>query len=237
MAETVQSADGTTIAYDQLGAGPALVIVGGALNTRQSPYPLATLLAERFTVFSYDRRGRGDSGDTPPYAVEREVEDLSAVITAAGTSAFVYGHSSGGIIGLEAAASVVPIAKLAIYEPPYTFDPVNPAPAADSGVQSALDAGDPEQAVRAFMRLTGMDEGSIEGMTHGSFWPGLVAIAHTLPYDLTLSGDGRVPVERVSAISVPTIVMDGGASPAWAALAADSLVGAIPRAIRRTIDG
>ncbi|WP_394770399.1 alpha/beta fold hydrolase [Lacisediminihabitans sp.] len=236
MVESAQSADGTTIAFDRLGAGPAVVVVGGAMNTRLSPYPLATMLADRFTVISYDRRGRGESGDGSAYSVDREVDDLAAMVAAAGGRASVYGHSSGGILALEAAARGVPVEKVAVYEPPYTFDPDAPAQG-DPGVTGALDAGDPDGAVRAFMRLTGMDDGTIEGMSHAPFWAGLVAIAHTLPYDLALSGDGRVPGDRLSAVAAPTLVMDGGASPAWAARAAEALLGAIPDATRVTLAG
>ncbi|TXN29712.1 alpha/beta fold hydrolase [Lacisediminihabitans profunda] len=235
MVETVQSADGTTIAFDRLGGGPAVVVVGGAMNTRLSPYPLATLLADRFTVISYDRRGRGESGDGATYSVDREVDDLAAVVAATGGPAFVYGHSSGGILGLEAAARGVPVTRLAVYEPPYTFDPDGSAADGDPGVARALEAGDPEGAVRAFMRLTGMDDATIDGISHAPFWAGLVAIAHTLPYDLALSGDGRVPADRLSSIDAPTLVMDGGVSPAWAARAAEGLLGAIPGATRATL--
>lgn len=236
MVETVQSADGTTIAFDRLGTGPALVVIGGAMNTRLSPYPLATMLADRFTVVSYDRRGRGESGDAAAYSVEREVEDLGAIVAATGGAARLYGHSSGGILALEAAARGVPVEKLAVYEPPYTFDPDGPA-ASDPGVTTALEAGDPDGAVRAFMRMTGMDAASIDGISHAPFWAALVAIANTLPYDLALSGDGRVPVDRLSSIAVPTLVMDGGSSAAWAARASDALVGVIPNATRLTLAG
>lgn len=237
MTESVVSADGTTIAYERQGAGPALVIVGGALNTRQSPGALIGPLAAHFTVIAYDRRGRGDSGDTPPYAIEREVEDLAAVIEAAGGSAFVYGHSSGAILALEAASRGLPIAGVAAYEPPYTFDPQNPQRASGGGVQAAVDAGDRELAVARFLRLTGMSQQAVEGMRQAPFWSGMLAMAQTLPYDVALSGDGVIPVERFAAIAIPTLVMDGGASPAWAARSAEAIVRAVPRARRLTVAG
>lgn len=237
MTETVTSADGTAIAYDRQGDGPALIIVGGALNTRQSPGELLGLLASRFTVIAYDRRGRGDSGDTQPYAIEREVEDLAALIEAAGGSAFVYGHSSGAILALEAASRGFPLSRVAAYEPPYTFDPDNPQPASDGGVQAALDAGDRALAVTNFMRLTGMPQQAIDGVTQAPFWPGMLAIAHTLPYDLALSGDGAVPAHRLEAIAVPTLVMHGGASPAWAARSAAAIVQAVPDARQLAVAG
>src|SRR5437763_11255965 len=123
----VRSKDGTAIAFDQSGDGPAIILVGGAMSTRSASGPLAALLAPRFTVFAYDRRGRGDSGDTAPYAIEREVDDLDALITAAGGSAFVVGHSSGAALALEAAARGLAITKLALYERPFIVDASRPA--------------------------------------------------------------------------------------------------------------
>ena len=190
MTETVQSADGTTIAYERTGTGPAVILIGGAFNDRHSPSVLAAALSPHFTVFSYDRRGRGDSGDTYPFAVAREAEDLDALTTAAGGSALVYGHSSGAVLALEAAAAGVPITKLAVYEPPYTFDPESLDPPSDGAarIQSALDAGDREQAAEIFMTMTGMDVGSIEWVKGAPFWPGMVT--HFLT---TLSCVGTVP--------------------------------------------
>src|SRR5215218_2186490 len=119
------STDGTTIAFDQVGDGPPVILVCGGSTDRMANAPLANLLAEHFTVFNYDRRGRGDSGDTAPYAVEREVEDLDTVIAAAGGSAFVYGTSSGAALALEAAASGLAITKLAMWEPPFSPDDIS----------------------------------------------------------------------------------------------------------------
>jgi pimeloyl-ACP methyl ester carboxylesterase len=235
--EFVRCSDGTEIAYDRVGAGAAVIVIGGAFNTRLSPYPLVTLLAERFTVFSFDRRGRGASGDSEPYAVEREVEDLAAMVEAAGGSAMVYGHSSGAILALEAAAAGVPITRLAVYEPPYSFDPEHPHASDDRAVRAAHDAGDREGAARAFMRIVGMDEASIDWAASAPFWPGMLQIAHTLPYDLALAGDGRVPVQRLVGITVPTLVLDGGRSPDWAARASAGLMSALPQATRLTLEG
>jgi pimeloyl-ACP methyl ester carboxylesterase len=229
MPEFAESADGTSIAYDRVGSGPALVITGGAFNLRQSPGPLIGLLATQFTVYSWDRRGRGDSEDTPPYAVEREVEDLVAVITAAGGAARAYGHSSGAILSLEAAMRGADMVKLAVYEPPYF--PGNAA--AMAGVQPALDAGDPELAALTFVKGTG--ESNTDGLTQSPWWPAMVAIASTLPYDLALVGDGVTPVDRLAAIRIPVLALDGGASPAWAGDAAEAIEGAIGGAVRRTV--
>lgn len=237
MPEFVRSADATEIAYDRVGAGPAVIVIGGAFNTRLSPYPLVTLLAERFTVFSFDRRGRGASGDSEPYAVEREIDDLAALVMAAGGSAMAYGHSSGAILALEASAAGLPITRLAVYEPPYTFDPENPHDAGDRGLRAALDAGDREGAARIFLRIVGLDEASIARTASAPFWPAMVEIAHTLPYDLALTADGRPPVDRLSTITVPTLVMDGGRSPDWAARACAGVVSAVPNVTSRTVEG
>ena len=235
--ETATSADGTTIAYERAGAGAPLILVGGAFSTREGGYALRDALAQNFTVYVVDRRGRGDSTDTRPYAVEREVEDLAALIAVAGGTVNLYGHSSGAVLALEAASRGLEIAKLAVYEPPYTFDPDGPVPAGDNGVLAALDVGDKEGAAEAFMRFTGMDDQALAWAKQAPFWPGMVAIAHTTAYDLALTADGRVPAGRLAAITAPTLVMDGGASPAWAARAAESVAAAIPGARRLTVEG
>ena len=182
------SRDGTGIGYDQAGAGPALIIVYGAMSTRSSGSKpeLVTLLAPYFTVYSYDRRGRGDSGDTPPYAVDREIEDIEAVISEAGGTAFLYGHSSGGCLALEAARKLGgKVPKLAVYEAP-----CNDEPAAQQAWSQYLDrlgealaAGRHGDAVALFMRSTGTPAGQVDGMRQAPFWPALEAIAPTLAYD------------------------------------------------------
>ncbi|MCU1524663.1 MAG: alpha/beta hydrolase [Microbacteriaceae bacterium] len=234
---TVQSADGTTIAYEEAGEGRPLIVIGGAFNHRHSADVLKEQLAPHFTVYVHDRRGRGESGDTAPYSIEREVEDVDALIAAAGGSVYVYGHSSGAMLAMEAASRGSAITKLAVYEPPYTADPDDPTPLSDGGVQAAIDAGDRELAAENFMRLTGMDENSIQWVKQAPFWPGMVAMAHTLPYDLALTGDGRVPTDRLAAITASTLVMDGGTSPGWAGRAAASVAAAIPGARRLTVEG
>ncbi|MDQ1552890.1 MAG: hypothetical protein QOD50_2312 [Actinomycetota bacterium] len=231
MPEFVESKDGTSIAYDVAGSGPALVITGGAFNTRHSPGELVGLLAPHFTVYTWDRRGRGDSSNTLPYAVERETEDLSAVIAVAGGSAFAYGHSSGAILTLEAALGGAGMSKIAIYEPSY----VPGTREAMAGVQPALDAGNPALAAITFVKGTGAE--NTDGLTQSPWWPSMVAIASTLPYDLALSGDGIVPTDRLAGIHVPLLVMDGGASPPWAANAAIAIASAVPDGRRRTVDG
>ncbi|WP_213814989.1 alpha/beta fold hydrolase [Glaciihabitans sp. dw_435] len=241
MIETTLSADGTRIAFERSGTGPALVLLGGAFNTRQSAAGLASVLAPQYTVFTVDRRGRGNSGDTQPYAVEREIEDVAAVVEAAGGSAHAYGHSSGAILALEAAAHGVAITKVAAFEPPYTFDPQNPSAVpgtrtADE-VLAALDGGDHSLAARTFLQFMGIDEDSIEWMTQAPFWPDMASLAPTLRYEIALTNDGRVPRERFARIGAPTLVMDGGNSPAWAARSVAAVTEAIPGARRVTITG
>jgi pimeloyl-ACP methyl ester carboxylesterase len=231
MAQFTESNDGTSIAYDVAGSGPALVITGGAFNTRQSPGELVGLLSPHFTVYTWDRRGRGDSGDTAPYAVELETEDLAAVIAAAGGSALAYGHSSGAILTLEAAMRGVAMTKIAVYEAPYLAGNSE----AMAGVQPALDAGDPSLAALTFVRGTGAE--NTDGLTQSPWWPSMVALAATLPYDLALTGDGSVPTERLASVRVPLLAMDGGASPAWAANSANAIVAAVGDGRRRTVDG
>ncbi len=239
MTETVQSADGTTIAYEVQGEGPALIVIGGAFNHRHSPDVLCAALGADFRVYAHDRRGRGASDDTEPYAVERELEDLAALIAAAGGTALVYGHSSGAILGLDAAAAGLPVTKLIAYEPPYTFDASAPRPNGDTvqKVRAALAVDDRETAAELFMAETGMDAATIDRVKLAPFWPAMVAIARTTEYDLTIVGDGRVPDERLEAISVPTLVIDGELSPPWAARAADAVSSAIRGSERLTMAG
>lgn len=244
MTRTVKSADGSTIAYDTMGTGPVLIIVGGAFGTRQAAGAIASLLAAHFRVYAYDRRGRGGSTEATPYtdatsAVEREIEDLAALVEAADGSAMVYGHSSGAVLALEAAASGVRFTKVAAYEPPFTAEqPGNPSLEGwGESVRAAVDAGDRERAAVLFLEGTGADAATIEGIKQIPWWPGMLAIAHTLPYDLAVVGAGYVPVERFRKITAPTLVLHGGGSPAWAGTAASVVADAIPGARHMAIEG
>lgn len=232
--EKVQSADGTTIVYERTGSGPALVIVTGAFCDRGSSAALAGKLSD-YTVYRYDRRGRGDSGDTRPYATQREVEDLAAVIEAAGP-AYVFGHSSGAVLALEAAAAGVPMRKLAVYEPPYTGggEPAEPVAARLAELAAT---GHRDQAAEEFLLMTGMPAQVVGHIKASPGWEPMLAIAHTLAYDVRLCGDGLVHADRLSRISVPTLVMAGGNSAPWAAPVAESVAGAIPDARVRILDG
>ncbi len=238
----VLSKDGTSIAFDQSGQGPALILVGGAFQHRATDprtAQLVALLAPHFTVFHYDRRGRGDSGDTAPYAVEREVEDLEALIDEAGGSAFVYGMSSGAALALESAARGFTITKLALYEPPFIVDDSRPrlltSPAQYTELTSSGRRGD---AVELFMtKAVGVSAEFVAQMRNAPMWPALEAVAHTLAYDITIMGDGSLPTRRVASVAIPTLVIDGGASPAWARNAVQKLADVLPRAQRRTLEG
>ncbi|HYI34340.1 MAG TPA: alpha/beta hydrolase [Glaciibacter sp.] len=229
MTLTAQSADGTTIVYERTGTGPALIVIGGAFNTRHSAGDLVPLLAVHFSVYAYDRRGRGDSTDTHPFATEREVEDLAALIDAVGGTAMVYGHSSGGAVGLYGAANGLAITKLAIYEPPFTppigFESVR---AWTDAIQAAVDAGDRERAAVLFLQGSGAHPGMIEGITAAAWWPGMTAVAHTLPYDLSFLNDGAVPFELLRRVNAPTLVMFGDDSPPWAENVATTAADALP---------
>jgi len=230
MTLTATSADGSTIAYDKSGTGPAVILIGGAFSTRQGVGALAPLLAAHFTVYAYDRRGRGDSTQASPYAVEREVEDLAALIEAAGGSADLYGHSSGGMLALEAAARGLPVTHVAVYEAPYTETPAGYASVSNwrETVERALQADDRDAAAKAFLRGTGADDAGVQAMSSQPWWPGLLGVAHTLPHDLALMGDGSVPVERMRRITVPTLLLYGAESPEWAGAAVADLAAAIP---------
>ena len=234
----VTSNDGTSIAYDRQGDGPAVVLVGGGLDDGAENAPLATELAHRFTVVNYARRGRGDSGDTLPYAVEREIEDIEALIAETGGSAHLYGVSSGGALALEAAAAGVAIDKLAVYDVPYSVD--------DDASQRwreyverlgpALAEGRRGDALELFMRVAGSSEEGIASARSSPMWPGLEAIAHTLAYDAACLGDGHPPAARLAQIRQPTLVSTGG-SAAFFEQSADALAARLPRAERLTIEG
>jgi pimeloyl-ACP methyl ester carboxylesterase len=241
---TVTSSDGTSIAFDRSGEGPPLVLVGGALSDRSAVGSLTEALAPRFTVFAYDRRGRGDSGDTLPYAVEREVEDLEALVAEAGGSAFVFGHSSGAALALEAAARGLPVTKLALYEPPFIIDDGH-EPLPDDYVERLTElsaSGRRGDAVEYFLTSgPGVPPDVVAGMRSEPFWPGMEKIAHTLAYDGAVMGDtmsGRpLPAERWASVTVPTLVMDGDQSPAWARNSVAALADVLPNAERRSLEG
>src|SRR6266568_6974542 len=229
---TVISKDGTAIAFDQSGIGPALILVAGATATRVAEAALSAHLAPYFTVFAYDRRGRGDSGDTARYAVEREVEDIEALINEAGGSAFVFGHSSGAVLALEAARLLKSkIEKLAIYEPPFIIDDSRPPVPQDyvAHLNELVSSGRRGDAVAYFMtRAVGVPAVEVAQMRKAPMWPAFEAVAHTMAYDGTIMGDttsgSPLPIRKWANVLVPTLVMDGGESPAFMHHGAQALV-------------
>ncbi|MEV6606471.1 alpha/beta fold hydrolase [Kutzneria sp. NPDC051319] len=235
--QTVTSKDGTSIAYERTGRGPTLVLVGGAFMTRQSFTPLAAALAPAFDVVAYDRRGRGDSTDTRPYAVDRELEDLSAVLDAVGGS-FVYGMSSGAALALHAAASGLPVQRVSGMEPPYR---VPDAPPVDESYGPILDSllaeGRNADAVAHFMtRAVGQPAEVVDQMKASPMWAGLVAIAPTLAYDNAVMGDGVVPA-ALSHITVPALILSSTGSSPWLQAAAAAAASALPQGQHIARDG
>ena len=234
---TTTSADGTTIAYDRYGEGPPIVMVVGAFNTRSTTEPLAAALQDRFTALNFDRRGRGDSGDTLPYSVEREIEDLDALIAEAGGSAAVFGYSSGANLALKAAASGLSISKLAIYDTPFAVDDSRRLPPdLTEQLEELIAAGRRGDAVELFQRVAvGIPEDVVVRMRDAPFRPGLEAIAHTLVYDATVLGDLGFPAELIGSVTVPTLVIDGELSPPIMRSAAQALVETLPDGRRHTL--
>jgi pimeloyl-ACP methyl ester carboxylesterase len=237
---TTTSADGTTIAYDRYGDGPPIVMVAGAFNTRSTTEPLALALEDRFSAFGFDRRGRGDSGDTLPYAVEREIEDLEAVIAEAGGSAAVFGYSSGAILALKAAAHGLGITKLVLYDTPFAVDDSHPGVPADFAdrVAELVAAGRRGEAVELYQReAIRIPDQVVVQMRHEPFRPALEAIAHTLVYEALLVDGFQFPTELVASVTVPTLVIDGEQSPPIMHGAAAALDETLPNARRRTLAG
>jgi pimeloyl-ACP methyl ester carboxylesterase len=237
----VISKDGTKIAYDKTGAGPAVILVDGALCYRGfGPMGgLAPLLEPHFTVIKYDRRGRGESGDTLPYDVEREIEDLDALIQAAGGSACVYGTSSGAALAMRAAAHGLNIRKLALWEPPFNPDPAMSQMARDytRQLRSVLAEGKRGDAISLFMMRVGTPPEAVEGMKQAPMWPLFEAVAPTLVYDdAALTDSLDEPLRVAATVSVPTLIMTGTSIP-FMHETAKALEQAIPNAQYRVLDG
>jgi pimeloyl-ACP methyl ester carboxylesterase len=243
---SLASKDGTPIAYERIGNGPALILIDGALGFRSfgSSTHLARLLAPRLTVFAYDRRGRGDSGDTPPVALDREIEDIEALINRAGGRASLYGISSGGALALEAAAALGDrVDRLALYEIPY--DDTDGGVSAWRGYRTELGellgAGRPGDAAELFMRLVGASDEGVARMRAQPWWATFEAVAPTLAYDAAALGvDRTVPIQRAGSVTAPTLVMDGSASldhMPFMRASAVTLCEAIPNAEHRVVEG
>jgi len=237
----VTSKDGTIIAYEQSGQGPALVVVGGVLGDHHQQAGLTALLAEHFTVYNIDRRGHGESGFTAPYAVEREVEDLDALITEAGGSAFVYGTSGPGVLSMEAAARGLSpkMKKLAVWEPPYILEGSRPPIPQDYKDQLAqlLGEGRKGDMIELFLtKAVGMPAEFVAPMRQSPFWVAQEVFAPTLINDAILMGDFSLPKERLAKVLVSTLVIDGGTVP-WMSQAAQAVADTLPHAHRRTLAG
>jgi pimeloyl-ACP methyl ester carboxylesterase len=266
---TVRSADGTKIAFTKAGQGPPLILVDGALCSRSfGPMPkLAAQLTAHFTVYTYDRRGRGASGDTPPYAAGHEVDDLEALVElargddspypprrgmagagqgagdGAGETVFVHGTSSGAALALEAAKRIPAIGKLAVYEPPFVVDGTR-SPIPDdylARLNRLVADGRSGDAVKMFMRFVGTPAIFTAVMPLTPVWPKLKAVAPTLPYDITIIQDHQrgTPFTPTewAAVKIPTLVAAGGKSPAWMTNATRALADALPDAQYRTLAG
>ena len=242
---TVTSKDGTVIAYSQVGHGPALILVDGALCYRQfgPSQDMAAKLTSQFTVITYDRRGRGESGDTQPYAVEREVEDIAALLEVAGGTAYMTGFSSGAALTIEAANRLPGITKIALYEAPFVVDgtgkPITPAFLAS--LKAAVAQNQRSKAVKMFMRQVGTPAFMTVIMPLFPMWSKLTAVAHTLPYDISTVvayGSGKpLPATLGSSIKASILVMDGGKSPTWMRHSMQALSQTLPNARYRTLAG
>lgn len=232
---SVTSADGTRIAYDDLGDGPTVIVLPGASCTRGVTRPLADALAQHCRVVNVDRRGRGesdDAGERPPYLAEREVEDIAALIEAVGGHASLYGHSSGAALALRAAASGLAVDKLVMHDAPYNL-PGGEQRGVDwhDELHTMLGEGRPGDAMAAFMRLVGVPEPVLEGMQKGPAWTAMTAVAPTLAYDSAAMGDehgGGVPTDLLARVTAPTLVLVGGADHEFMIDVARLLVDSLP---------
>ncbi len=241
---TVHSKDGTAIAFDRIGQGPPVILVDGALCSRaMGPCgPLARLLAPHFTVFTYDRRGRGDSGDKAPYAVGREIEDLQALVDEAGGAASVWGVSSGAVLALEAASRITGVTRLALYEAPFIVDDTRPSTEEEwVRIDEAVAAGRRGDAVTSFLKSVGLPRVVLSLMRLLPVWSKLKAVAHTLPYDGAIVRENQkgrpLPAGRWGSVTIPTLVMDGGKSPQWIRRANRALANVLPTAKFLTLEG
>jgi pimeloyl-ACP methyl ester carboxylesterase len=231
--QTTTSKDGTTLAFDRVGTGPALVFVPGVFNLRDTCAPVAAELRDAFTCFTYDRRARGDSGNVRPYAVEREVEDLQAVLDVAGGRAWVFGYSSGAVLALRAVADGLPADRLFLYEPPFRFEGEEPWPqdGFPDELQQMVDDGRTADVVTAFqLRAIGLPPHVVEGIRSGPFFPGLQAVAQSVVHDAVITTSMPVPTAAMAAVDVPTVVLRGARTAPRLVTSAERLAALLPSA-------
>jgi pimeloyl-ACP methyl ester carboxylesterase len=242
---TVTSSDGTRLALETSGDGPPLIIVDGALASREvgPSRKLATELSRQFTIYRYDRRGRGQSSDAPSYSVQREIEDIHALIEHAGGTASLVGISSGGVLALDAASHGLAVTKLVVYEAPFIVDDSRAPfpPDYKQQLERLLSAEQVGGAVKLFMGQVGLPRLLIAAMPLFPGWQRLKAAAPTLAYDAAIMGatqrGGPLPTDRWSAVEMPTLVADGAKSAGWLHRASDALAEVLPNATRRTVSG
>ncbi|WP_129306416.1 alpha/beta hydrolase [Streptomyces sp. L2] len=240
MDDMTTSRDGTSLAYEVRGRGPTVILVSGAMSTGGTMAPLAERLADRCTAVVYDRRGRGESGDTTPYEVAREVEDLAALVEAVGGEAALFGVSSGGALVLHAAASGLPVRRAAVYEVPFADTLAGGAEqqaAYTENLERALAEGRRGDAVELFLRLTGLGEQMIQGARQSPMWAGMEAVAPSLAYDNAVMGDGLLPRDLLAGVSVPVLAVAGGASPEWMRAASRAVAETVPQGTYRVLEG
>ena len=243
----VTSKDGTRIGYDKIGTGPTLIVVLGATAFRAfdpTVAEFAKLLAPHHTVITYDRRGRGESTNTLPYAPAREIEDIAALIEAGGGRASLLGYSSGSVLALEAATAGLKVDKLIMYEPPFVLPGQNFPPLPPDYVETLerlSAAGDRSGAAAYFMKSIGMPKEAIDGAKKSPIWPTMEAVAPTIAYDGRIMFDayyttGKFP-KRWQNAKLPVLVVNGDASFPFMPAAADTVAAALPNASRKTLPG
>jgi len=245
--ETVTSADGTRIALERTGSGAPVILVGGAFNDRSTVAALAATLAPDFTAITYDRRGRGDSTNNDgDFDVNREFDDLAAVIERASDDGpasgmvSVFGHSSGGVLAIEAALRGLPVERLAVYEPSYIPASARPQPGADlyERLVRLIGQDQRDDAVTLFQtEAVGLPAAMIEGMQASDFWGWFTGLAHTLPYDVALHGDYEPPVGRLAGLGIPVLAVDGSQSPQWIRTGTRAVAEAVPGGRYVTLEG
>jgi pimeloyl-ACP methyl ester carboxylesterase len=245
--ETVTSADGTRIALERTGSGAPVILVGGAFNDRSTVAALAATLAPDFTAITYDRRGRGDSTNNDgDFDVNREFDDLAAVIERASDDGpasgmvSVFGHSSGGVLAIEAALRGLPVERLAVYEPSYIPASARPQPGADlyERLVRLIGQDQRDDAVTLFQtEAVGLPAAMIEGMRASDFWGWFTGLAHTLPYDVALHGDYEPPVGRLAGLGIPVLAVDGSQSPQWIRTGTRAVAEAVPGGRYVTLEG